>query len=294
MSNSMYVTTCSICGKEKPCTPVTFLPVNGQDTVRVKPYTGVRSITYPGEFCLCTCEKCGKKNGQKPRGLLLTLLIGYIVMIAGIALSAVMKTGSSINGGGMFLIMAGWFASMIAMCILIFKARFEMSGGGLFFGLFFSFFPFTNLLVLLFAGKKIVRGARAMTALKLEAEKQRREEREKSEALAQRLQSDEPLTEEEQQALEEQKRKQEAAEQQAEYAKAEQAENVRKSNLSGAVIGIVITIVLGIYGASVYSSGRGYMTLFGSIELSPGGFAAVIGAFLIWDIASIVSATKKK
>ena len=112
--------------------------------------------------------------------------------------------------------------------------------------------------------------------------------------MAQRMESGTQLTEEERRQIEERRQEKEAAERQAEYAQAEQAEKANKSTMTRAIISIIITVLLGFYGASVYSSGRGYMTLFRSIELSPGGFAAVIAVLIIWDVEVMVSALKNR
>ena len=292
-----YINTrvCSICGKEKECTTVCFIPAAGKkDAVVLKPYTGVRDTTYPGEFYMHACADCAAEKGKSTKGAWLTVLAGYLVMIAGIALNASVPASSGVNGLGIFLVMAGWLVSLCAGCALVFKARFELSPGRMFLPIFLLFFPFLGLLALAVMAKRINRCARAASALKTEAEAGRRAEREKDEALAQRIESGAPLTEEEQKTIEERKKEKEAAERQAEYARAEQAEKANKSNLIHAVIGIIITIILGFYGASVYSSGRGYMTLFRSIRLSPGGFAAVIAVLIIWDVAVLVSALKNR
>ena len=49
----MNTRVCSICGNEKECITVPFIPVAGKDTVNPKPYTGARDVTIPGEF-ICT------------------------------------------------------------------------------------------------------------------------------------------------------------------------------------------------------------------------------------------------
>ena len=83
--------------------------------------------------------------------------------------------------------MAGWLVSLCAGCALVFKARFELSPGAMFLPIFALFFPFLGLLALAVMAKKINRCARAASALKTEAEAGRRAEREKDEALAQRI-----------------------------------------------------------------------------------------------------------
>lgn len=292
MKNNTRV--CSLCGNEKECTTVCFIPVAGKDAVSVKPYAGVRDTAFPGEFYMHACADCGQEKGQSPRGAWITFAAGYLLMLGGIALCASVAPSSGINGLGIFIVMVGWFVSLIAGCVLVLKARFEMSPGRMFLPVFALFFPFFGLLALAVMAKKINRCSRAFSALKPAAEAGRRAEREKDEALAQRMESGVPLTEEEQQSVEERKREKEAAERQAEYAQAEQAEKLRKGNMTRAVLSILFTVVIGVYGASVYSSGRGYMTLFHSIELSPGAFAAVIGVLLIWDVIVLASAIKNR
>ena len=294
MAKRANTRVCSLCGREKECTTVCFIPVSGKDTVTVKPYTGVRDTTFPGEFYMHACEECGMEKGKSAKRVWITVLVGYLMMIAGIALCASVPASSGVNGFGIFIVLAGWIVSLCAGCALVFKARFEMSAGSMFLPIFALFFPFLGLLALAVMAKKINRCARAASALKTEAEAGRRAQRETDEALAKRMESGVPLTEEEQKKAEERKQEKEAAEQQAAYAQAEQAENARKSTLTHAVIGIIFTVAIGLYGASVYSSGRGYMTLFHSIELSPGGFAAVIAVLIVFDVVALVSALKNR
>lgn len=294
MAKTINHRVCSICGIEKECTTVWFIPQAGKDTVTIKPYTGVRDVTYPGEFCLHACEDCSREKGASPKGTWIAVLVGYLLMFAGVAISASVHPSSSLNMLGVLAVFTGWVISLSAGCVLVFKARFELSPGRMFLPIFALFFPFFGLLALAVMAKKINRCARAASVLKTEAETGRRAEREKDEALAKRMESGVPLTEEEEKAVEERKREKEAAERQAEYAREEQAERVNKGNMTRAVISIIFTIFIGLYGASVYSSGRGYMTLFRTIELSPGGFAAVIAVLIIWDIAVLVSALKNR
>jgi uncharacterized integral membrane protein len=69
-------------------------------------------------------------------------------------------------------------------------------------------------------------------------------------------------------------------------------ESERRRRYSGAVIGIIFTIFLAIVGLVNYDDG-GYMQWFG-IKLSLGGFLALIGAFIVYDVIALVVASKKK
>jgi len=295
MAKNRAVRACSICGSEKECIPVTFIPVQGQDRVNVKPYTGVREITYPNEVYLYACDACGQEKGSSPKKAWIAVLAGYVLVALGIGICAsVAPSNGSANFLGIFVVFIGWLTAMIAGSILVFKTRHENGAGGLLLPFFLQFFPGLGLLALAAQAKKINRGARAVTALKTVAEARRREEREKDEAIQRRMESGAPLTEEEQKEIEERKKEKEAAQQQAEYARAEQAEKANTSNMRWAIFGIIFTVIIGIYGAGVYSSGRGYMTLFRTIELSPGGFAAVIAALILWDVIALVRALKNR
>lgn len=295
MANPINNRVCSICGKEKECTTVCFIPAaGGGDTVTVKPYTGIRDTTFPGEIYLHACDECGREKGKSPKGTWFTVLAGYVLMIAGIALCASIAPNSSANALGIFVVMVGWIVSLCAGCVLVFKARYEMSPGRMFLPIFLLFFPFLGLLALAVMARKINRCAYAVSALKTVAEAERKAEREKDEALTKRMESGVPLTEAEQKEAEERRKEKEAAEQRAETARAEQAEKANKGTMTRAIISIIFTAIIGFYGASVYSSGRGYMTLFRTIELSPAAFGIIIAALIIWDVAVLVTALKNR
>ena len=152
----------------------------------------------------------------------------------------------------------------------------------------------TAAVLLLKNRKRINRCARATTALKPVADRYQQMEKQKDEEISRLVESGKELTEEEQQRVEERAREKEAAEQQAEYAREAQQEQVKKNNLRGAIFGIIFTILIAIWGATVYGSGRGVMTLFHSIELSPTAFAIIIAVLIVWDIISLVKAVKER
>jgi hypothetical protein len=78
----------------------------------------------------------------------------------------------------------------------------------------------------------------------------------------------------------------------AEAAAASEKKSLNGKSAGRAALGIVFTIAIAIWGISTFSHGD-YMTWLG-IKLSPAGFALLIAAFLIYDIVTIVSATKEK
>ena len=102
------------------------------------------------------------------------------------------------------------------------------------------------------------------------------------------------LTEEQKKQVEEYRKEKERQEQAEEATRQAAQEKINRGNYRGAILGVVFTIILAFIGLSQYSSGRGYMTLFRTIELSPGGFAAVIAVLIIWDVAVLVSALKNR
>ena len=174
MATHENIRICSICSNEKECTTVCFIPVAGKDTVTMKPYTGVRDTTFPGEFYMHACAECGQEKGKSPKSAWITVLVGYLMMIVGIALCASVAPNSSVNGLGIFVVMVGWIISLSAGYVLVFKARFEMSPGRMFLPIFLLFFPFLGLVALTAMSKKINRCARAASALKIEAESERK------------------------------------------------------------------------------------------------------------------------
>ena len=131
-----------------------------------------------------------------------------------------------------------------------------------------------------------------MSALKPVASERMQQSKAKDEEMTRLAESGAALTEEQAKQLEEHRKEKETQEKANEYAREEQQQRVNRSNYRSSIIGIVITVIIAIVGISTYSSGRGYMTFFG-IKLSPGGFAALIGAFVVWDIVSIINAKKK-
>lgn len=296
MANHRPIGTCDICRQEKECTSVSFLPVKGEDSVKPKPYVGIVGTVFPGEFSMRCCEDCGRERGSVPKKAWRVAVLGHILMIAGIFLSMLLKGGrTGVYDPLMQLpIFAGWCMAMIAGCGLVMRNYHESGVGGLFLSIFAQFFPVFGLIVLAAKAKKLNRCARAVSALKPVAEEKRRSVREMDEALARRVESGAALTEAEQAQLEERKREKEKEAQREQYAREEQEQKTNTINMRHAVLSILFTIVIGLSGASVYSSGRGHMQLFRTIDLSPGGFAAVICVLIVWDVIALVSAMKKR
>lgn len=95
------------------------------------------------------------------------------------------------------------------------------------------------------------------------------------------------LTAEEKKLLQEKRRHDARVEAAKEY----RQEEADKGSYRGAVFGIVFTLFIAACGLWAYSSGR-HMEWLG-IDLSTGGFWALIGAFLVYDILAIVFARRK-
>lgn len=298
MSDQRITKACSLCGEEKACTPVIFVPVKGQDKVNVKPYTGIQEITYDNEQTLYACESCGQEQGKTPVMSWIVAVAGTLMTLAGIMLltryDSVSGSGDDSLVGGIMLIMTGWLAALIGGCILVPKMRHENGTKGMFLPFFLQFFPVFGLIALAVNAAKINRCARAVTALKPAAETQIKESRARDEAMARRMESGAPLTEEEQRQMEAWQQEKEEEKAQAEAVREKQAEQANSNSMRSAIFGIIFTVILGVYGASVYSSGRGVMAWFGVIELSPTAFALVIAAFIVFDIIALAKAIKNK
>ena len=289
MATLLATRKCDLCGGEKPCTSMAFRPA-GEDKAAPSPYTGTMALPVPNEFYMYCCEDCGRQQGTVNKTPWILTILGYVLFFGSIALMA----GEVIDDpmAAVFPMMLGWCLMVFAPMALIFKLRNESSPGKIMGMVFAQFVPVVGLLVLLAKAKDINRNYRAVSALRPAADRRLREIKEKDEEMTRLAGSEAALTEEQKKQVEEYRKEKEAQEQMAESTRQAAQEKVNRSNYRGAILGIVITVILAIVGMSTYSSGRGYMTFFG-MELSPGGFAALIGAFLVWDIVAIVNAKKK-
>ncbi len=295
MAVSRLIRTCSICGRESECTPAEFIPV-GEDSAKLKPYTGTANIPIANAFTLYACDDCGVERGKTPVKTWIFAILGHLLMILGIVVP-IIQSGSRGSGGEMAMAVlgfgsTGWLMALIAGSLLFNKTRFELPRGLA--GLVLSqMVPVLGLILLLANRERINRCARAMTALPAAADTHVREARAEDEAMSRMAASGEPMTPEEKQRVETWKTEKAREEERNESIRREAQEKVNKSNMTGAIIGIIFTVIIGLIGLNAYSSGRGYMTFFG-IDLSAGGFAALIGAFIVYDVISLVSALKKR
>lgn len=294
MSKGLLNRTCDICGKEKPCSNVSFHPV-GEDKAAPSPYTGTHGMPVVNEFYLNCCEDCGREQGTVSKTPWMLVLIGYVLLFGSIILVSLPKNATGLEPSSAWPVipmMIGWALTVFAPMALIFKLRNECTGGAMMGLIFLQFIPVAGLIGLLFNAKRINRNYRAVSALKPVADRFMGLKKEKDEEMARLAENEAVLTEEQKKQVAEYRQEKEKQEKEAEYNREIQQEKVNRSNYRGAIIGIIFTVVLAFVGISTYSSGRGYMTFLG-MELSPGGFAGLIGAFLVWDVISIVSAKKK-
>ena len=79
MSKGLLNRTCDICGKEKPCSNVSFHPV-GEDKAAPSPYTGTHGMPVVNEFYLNCCEDCGREQGTVSKTPWMLVLIGYVLL----------------------------------------------------------------------------------------------------------------------------------------------------------------------------------------------------------------------
>ena len=278
---------CDLCGGEKPCTSVSFHPV-GEDKAAPAPYTGTQGMPAANQFPMYCCEDCGRQQGTVNKVPWILTILGYALFIGSIALMA----GDADPMAAVFPMMLGWCLMVFAPMALIFKLRNESSPGKIMGLVFLQFLPVIGVIVLLAKAKDINRNYRAVSALKPAANSRLREIKEKDEEMTRMAGNEAALTEEQKKQVAEYQKEKERQEQAAEANRQAAQERINRGNYRGAILGIIFTIVLALIGLSQYSSGRGYMTFLG-MELSPGGFAGLIGAFLVWDIISIVNAKKK-
>ena len=287
MATLLATRKCDLCGGEKPCTSVAFRPA-GEDKAAPSPYTGTMALPVPNEFYMYCCEDCGRQQGTVSKVPWILTILGYVLFFGGIAMMA----GNTDPMAAVFPMMLGWCLMVFAPMPLILKLRNESSPGKIMGLVFLQFLPLIGGIVLLAKAKDINRNYRAVSALKPAANSRLREIKEKDEEMTRMAENEAALTEEQKNEVAEYRKEKEAQEQMAESTRQAAEQKMSRNNYRGAIIGILFTIILAFIGLSQYSSGRGYMTFLG-MELSPGGFAGLIGAFLVWDIISIVNAKKK-
>ncbi len=281
-------TKCCICGQEADCVECTF----GTNDSSAKPALVTESmvVTFLKMCRLPICEACAREKGKAPTRAWVTLLISSLLFfpcVVGFSFAA-RQAGRSLPVYGVLMIIlavVSWFAQMIAGIMLVFKGGFGK--GKMFLLVFAQFFPVFGGLVLLLVRGKINRSARAVNALSPVARERFALEDAKEAELKRQVESGEATDPE---LLREHK-------QNEEIKRAQQEKNtatVRRGNIGSALCGIAITVIVMLQGLEAYGSGRGYMQLFGSIELSSEMFALLIVGLLIFDVASLVSALRKR
>ena len=289
MPSSLMTRRCDICEQDKPCSTVAFHPVGDGSQAAPSPYTGTAGPPVLNEFYLNCCEDCGRERGTVSKTPWILIIIGYVLLFGSIVLIS-KASGSDI--WPIVPMMIGWMLTIFAPMALVFKLRNESSNGAMMGLIFLQFIPVIGLIVLLCNLNRINRCCRAVSALKPVASERMQQSKAKDEEMTRLAESGAVLTEEQAKQLEEHRKEKENREKANEYAREEQQQRVNRSNYRSAIVGIVITVIIALVGLSTYSSGRGYMTFLG-MKLSPGGFAALIGAFVVWDIISIINAKKK-
>lgn len=294
MNEQRLVRTCTVCGQETECTPAVF---TGTEKASLKAYTGKVTIYDPSEFTLYICDNCGLQKGTVPKKAWIFAIVGHVLMVIGLVLMLLSGSGRDTADlfplGLVFFGLLGWIIATIAGCVLMAKLRFEAPDGG-FKSILGQMVPVLSLIQLIRKSGAINRCYRAFSALKPEAELNLQRRKEHEQELNELVESGKPLTAEQEAERVSLEKDRQKKEQIAQGYREQLEERTSKGNMTGSVIGLLITIGLAIWGISVYSSGRGYMTLFRTIKLSPGAFAAVIGVFLLFDIISIVSAVKNR
>ena len=284
--------TCAACGREENLTTVTFYPY--ADRQQARTYMLTRDEAADA-FFLSVCDDCGREKGKAPMVHWIWVLVGYLILGFGIFMTTDMHRFGLENSNGLPIIpmFLGYLIAIIAGIILVGKARAILSGGMQGLIGFLQIIPGVGLLALLLISGKINRGGRAMTALVPYAEEMLRKEKGAEEELVRRAESGAELSAEERQQLETYEKENKEREERKEYQRKAAEEQANRSSFRSAIIGICITVVIGLVGLSTYDSGRGYMTFFGR-ELSSTQFFILIGVLLVWDIGSIIAAVKKR
>lgn len=287
--------TCSLCGREADCTDVMFGKLTtGGDKLIVITQMNAAMATDP--VTLCACDNCARDRGKTPKSWIV-LIVSTLAMIGGLALAipAMSRPGRTLAAAGalgLAITCIAWLTMLISGCVLSTKAASSPAGAS---GrAVLQMFPVLGLLVLLPSMRRINETSRATTALKPEAERLIAANKARDEELAARMERGEIVSAEEKAEFEQRQHDQKIAQAQAEDMKATQEERARKGNVIYGVLGLIVTLIIMFRGISLYSSGTGYFQLFGSIDLSAGGFAAFIVVLLILDIGYLIRAAKNR
>jgi hypothetical protein len=276
---------CTGCGQTKACHTTEYGKAQNGKAVALISNALLKS-SWDKRVTVCLCDDC---VGEKPRNfqafkplLWVVLALSFLSVSYGIYdmnihfSSPDMPIGFPIIIVGVIL---GWIGSAAGLSHLWkFNAAFL---GGLLLG----WTPIPAI-IMLFSIKKANRNVWVNNRL----EEKANEAFDEGQKMLSDLQKKDPnaLSDEEKKLLKDEKIRRDVAE----AAAASEKKSVNGKSAGRAALGIIITIGIAIWGISTFSQGN-YMTWFG-IKLSPVGFGFLIAAFLIYDIVTIVSATKER
>ena len=287
------VMRCDICGKETECGCYQF----GKSDFTPEPMVSANTDTALSarRIDLGVCDDCGAEKG-KPSKAWATLIISGVLEWASlaVAINEIENSGrglSTLGGLMLALFVLSFFVVWITGSLLVEKGEYSKGKKT---GLYvLQIFPI-GWLVLLLCKKRIDRNCRAISALRPLAKQHFLDEDEEYKRVDELIEKGEVTDEATLKEHQEHKREQERAQAEAEERKAQVAENERKGSIRGSLIGMAITVFLLLQGCSVYGNHSGYMLLFNSIKLSETEFALVIGAFVVFDVVSLIVALRRR
>ncbi len=276
---------CAGCGQTKACQTAEYGKAhNGKAVALIS--NALRLGSWDKRVSISLCDDC---IGERPRNvrafkplLWVVLALSFLSVSYGLydmhihISSPNMPIGFPIIIVGVIL---GWIGSAAGLSHLWkFNAAFLT-------GFLLGWTPIPAI-IMLFSLKKADRDAWVGSRLEEKANDTFNEDQKRVSDLQKKDQN--ALSDEEKKLLKEEKIRRDVAE----AAAASEKRSVNGKAAGRAALGIVVTIIIAIWGISTFSQGN-YMTWLG-IKLSPAGFALLIAAFLIYDIVTIVSATKER
>ena len=279
-------TRCCVCGQEAECVQCCF----GTNVANSKPavITESMNIILQRMCRLPICDKCARERGKAPRRAWTVLIIAALAYAGSLfPLSTIMLTYSQLPAPGVLLLILlciGLLVQLSAGIVLIMKSGFGK--GKLMMLALLQMAPFGGFLLLPFK-KAIDRNACAIDALVPVARERFQAEDAKEAELQRQVQTGQAPDP----ALVREHKQNEALKQAQQERNEEQA---RKGNIGSALLGMAFTVMIMLQGCEAYGSGRGYMELFGAIELSREMFTLLIVAMLIFDVLLLVNALRKR
>jgi hypothetical protein len=271
------------CGQNKVCHIAEYgKPIGAKSAVCISELT--QNTVWDKKVWCSLCDEC---IGTTPRGIFTWIwwLLGISFLLVVFGNYNISVSTSPDMPVGFPLIFLGWILGIVGGTGGLLKIWGLKGSLALTFFLGWTPIPAIILLVNL---KKINRTVWVNRRMREKADQVISHTESKFDLLAGIANKDaDKLTDEEKKLLEEKRKNDRRVQDEKEALQLK----ANQKSYNGAIFGIVITVIIALVGLSTYGA-DGYMTWLG-IRLSLGGFFVLLGAFLVYDILTIIYARRK-